>query len=560
MINKEQPQDITKTSVRGEIFLHPKALAMQLAETFGGHHLTPARRLATKIIIDMPNDIDENERIDYITSTLDNDETIDNDVQRDVVLGILEDYKVLQGLFESYVEGIDETTLQGRALRLEDGQKIPDDLGKDSSQSPWSDNPPIPVPRIDDLIKTFSTKGEGVQGVGLETAMIVGAVTLAKLKTTPYHDAAVYKQAVFAKNFLIPICSIIGLDNLESELNDEVDIITGRNIGDVVNDGRLSNNIDSLMDEVDRVISLHFGAKDSVDPKRFDFARENINGIFSELLGEPDLKPAVETGSPHGTLFEVGTVKMSNGTELEVRARSKGRGSYLRKLLRAIGYYGPHSQPLKDEGEFHPIDVYGMTVIADDDEQMADLYVEAVTNSLNDENITPYPSPGRDKECFVVKGSLEFQENIRRAVVERIPDVDMKRFSFKDSGRDFTDAKITGFFETGDMRVPSAPFEMQFSTPDARLVARTGKKAAHFFFKLRKIYGDLVSMTDETADAIIDIWQRKQDYFNSPDDSAKENHLTDQSRERVACFKERIMGGERKKYVRDMARQALNGI
>ena len=250
----------------------------------------------------MPADIKEGDRIDYIMSALDNDETITDEAHRDVVVGILEDYKVLQGLFESYIEGIDETTLQGRALRLEDGQKIPDDLGKDSSQSPWSDNPPIPVPRIDDLIKTFSTKGEGVQGVGLETAMIVGAVTLAKLKTTPYHDAAVYKQAVFAKNFLIPICSIISLDNLESELNDEVDIITGRNIGDGRDGSDLSNDIDSLLDEVDRVISLHFGAKDSVDPKRFDFARKNINGIFSELLGEPDLKPAVETGSPHGTL------------------------------------------------------------------------------------------------------------------------------------------------------------------------------------------------------------------------------------------------------------------
>ena len=126
--------------------------------------------------------------------------------------------------------------------------------------------------------------------------MIVGAVTLAKLKTTPYHDAAVYKQAVFAKNFLIPICSIISLDNLESELNDEVDIITGRNIGDGRDGSDLSNDIDSLLDEVDRVISLHFGAKDSVDPRRFDFARKNINGIFSELLGEPDLKPVIEIG------------------------------------------------------------------------------------------------------------------------------------------------------------------------------------------------------------------------------------------------------------------------
>ena len=549
-------------SRRGEIFFHSEALSKELVETFGGHHMTPARRSAARLIIEMPTDIEENERIDYITSALDNDETIVNETQRDVVIGILEDYKVLQGLFASYVEGVDEKTLQGKALRLDDGQQIPGDLGKDNTQSPWSENPPMPVPRIDDLIKTFSTKGEGAQGIGLETAMIVGAVTLAKLKTTPYHDAAVYKQAVFAKNFLIPVCSIVGLDNLESELNDEVDIITGRNTGDGMDGSDLSNDIDPLIDEVDRVESLHFGPKDSVDPERFNFAMNNIKQIFSRLLGKPDLRPAVETTSPHNTLFEVGTVTLQSGSKLEARARGKGRGSYLRKFLRRIGYYEPHSQPLKDEGEFHPIDLYGMVVIAEDDTQMADAYVEAVVNALNDENITPYPSPGRDKECFVIKGSPEFQENIRRAVFERIPDADMELFSFKDSGRDFTDAKITGFSETGDKRVPFAPFEMQFSTPDARLVARTGKKAAHFFFKLRKIYGDLVNMTDETADAIIDIWQRKQDYFTSAEDGSKEDHLTNQSRERVAHFKEEALDRRKSllKRVRDMARRALNGI
>lgn len=549
-------------SRRGEIFYHPKDLAMNLIETFGGHHLTSARRLATRLIIEMPADIDENERIDYITSTLDSNETINTESQRDVVIGILEDYKVLQSLFASYIEGVDEKTLQGKALRLEDGQRIPDDLGKDNTQSPWSENPPMPAPRIDDLIKAFSTKGEDSRGIGLETAMIVGAVTLAKLKTTPYHDAAVYKLAVLAKNFLIPMCEITGLDNLGSELHDEVDIIAGRNIGDGMDGSDLSSNIDPLLDESDRIVSLHFGPKDSVSPERFNFAMNNIDQIFSRLLGEPDLKPAVEVTSPHSTLFEVGTVTLQNGSKVEVRARGKGRGSYLKKLLRHIGYYEPHSQPLRDEGDFHPIDLYGMVVIAEDDKQMADAYIEAVVNVLNNEKTTPYPSPGREKECFVIKGSPVFQENIRRAVLERIPDADMELFSFKDSGRDFTDAKITGFYETGDKRVSFAPFEMQFSTPDARLVARTGKRAAHFFFKLRKVYGDLVSMTDETADAIIDIWQRKQDYFNGPDDGTKENYLTDQSRERVARFKEQALDRRELLYrrVHNVARQALNDI
>jgi hypothetical protein len=134
----------------------------------------------------------------------------------------------------------------------------------------------------------------------------------------------------------------------------------------------------------------------------------------------------------------------------------------------------------------------------------------------------------------------------------------MKMFSFKDSSSGFTDAKITGFYETDDGRIPYAPFEVQFSTPDARLVARTGKKAAHFFFKLRKTYGDLVNMSDETAEKVIDIWQRKQDYFNSPDDDAKEKHLTNQSRKRVREFKRAYRKLEKRR--RKMAKRAIIGI
>lgn len=536
-VDRRSPDNTTSPCSQGEILSIRECLAKELVETFSGDHLTPSRRLAAEIIIGMPENLGDRRRIDYITRALDG---ASEDVYKNVVIGIVEDYKVLQDAFLSYIDGIDEDSLAGRALKLEDNQVIPDDLDVDGdgySKSPWAENPSIPAPHLDNLIKIFSTKGEGAQGIGLETAMIAGAITLANLKIAPYHSAFAYKCAVFAENFLIPVCSISGLDNLESELKDEIGVMTGRNIGDALyRKDALSNDIDSTMNEVDRIVSLHFGNRYSTDPARFDFAIRNFNGALSEMLGEPNLKPAVNTDSLHSTFFGSGTVKTSNGSELEVRARGKGRGSYCKKLLQLIGYYDTHSQPLKDAGEFHPIDLYAMTVICNDNEQLADSYADAVIRAIDSGKITPYPAPGRKNECFVIKGSLDFQEKIRQKILDKIPDIDMRMFSFKNSGSGFTDAKITGFYETGDGRIPYAPFEVQFSTPDARLVARTGKKAAHFFFKLYKIYGDLVSMTDETADAIIDIWQRKQDYFNSPDDSAKEEHLTDQSRGRVDKF------------------------
>lgn len=539
MESKESLDNITNLQNQGEadFSLERKELAMGLVETFSGDHLTPSRKLAAEIIIGMPEDLSRRQRTEYITRSLDG---APEEISKDTVIGIVEDYKVLQEAFLSYMEDIDEGSLAGKALKLKDNQTIPDDLGVDGDnygKSPWAENPSIPAPHLDNLIKVFSTKGEGAEGVGLETAMIAGAITLSNLKIAPYHSAFAYKCAVFAENFLIPVCSIIGLDNLESELKDEIGVMTGRNIGDALyRKDALSNDIDSIMNEVDRVVSLHFGSRYSTDPTRFDFAMGNFNGVFSKLLGESDLKPAVNTNSLHSTFFGSGTVKTPNGAELEVRARGKGRGSYCKKLLQTIGYYDKRSQPLKDSGEFHPIDLYGMTVICQDNEQLADAYADAVIKAINGGKITPYPAPGRKSECFVIKGSSDFQEKIRQKIIDKIPDVDMEMFSFKDSSSGFTDAKITGFYETDDGRIPYAPFEMQFSTPDARLVARTGKKAAHFFFKLQKIYGDLVNMSDETAEKVIDIWQRKQDFFTNCADEEKESHLTKQSRDRVRKF------------------------
>lgn len=539
MESKESLDNITNLQNQGEadFSLERKELAMGLVETFSGDHLTPSRKLAAEIIIGMPEDLSRRQRTEYITRSLDG---APEEISKDTVIGIVDDYKVLQEAFLSYMEDIDEGSLAGKALKLKDNQTIPDDLGVDGDnygKSPWAENPSIPAPHLDNLIKVFSTKGEGAEGVGLETAMIAGAITLSNLKIAPYHSAFAYKCAVFAENFLIPVCSIIGLDNLESELKDEIGVMTGRNIGDALyRKDALSNDIDSIMNEVDRVVSLHFGSRYSTDPTRFDFAMGNFNGVFSELLGESDLKPAVNTNSSHSTFFGSGTVKTPNGAELEVRARGKGRGSYCKKLLQTIGYYDKRSQPLKDSGEFHPIDLYGMTVICQDNEQLADAYADAVIKAVNGGKITPYPAPGRKSECFVIKGSSDFQEKIRQKIIDKIPDVDMEMFSFKDSSSGFTDAKITGFYATDDGRIPYAPFEMQFSTPDARLVARTDKKAAHFFFKLQKIYGDLVNMSDETAEKVIDIWQRKQDFFTNCADEEKESHLTKQSRERVSEF------------------------
>lgn len=528
--------------------LEYKELAKSLVEAFGNNHMTEARRLAVEIILDMPPAGSErSEQDDFLESRLEGKDL--DDEHRDVVIGIVEDYRVIQDVFASYADGLKDTdTEAARLLQLGDADRIPDNV--------WAKEIPIPRPKLDDLIKTFSTKGEDSQGVGLETAMIAGAITLAKLITTPYHDAKAYKEAVFAKNILAPICSIIGADALESAQNDEVDAIAGRNIGDNMSGTELSRDIDSLMDEVDRVVALHFGRKNSNDPERFDFAIGNVKGITSELVGEAQLKSPIGISSPHSMFFQVGSVRTENGNDLKLRARGKGRGSYLRKLLKNLGYYKSRAEKNDEHQDVHPIDLYGLTMIADNNEQLAKEYAAAVVRALKSDKITPYPSPGREKEVFIVKGSKEFQGTIREAVLAEIPDVDMGLFSFKTKKGGFTDAKITGLYETGDGRVGFAPFEMQFSTPDARLTARIGGRAAHFLFKLINTYGDeIADLDDDCLNAIEDIWSRKQDYFNNRDESSTEVCLTDQSRRRVEDFWRRI--AKRRQYTRNLGGTAL---
>ena len=528
--------------------LEYKELAKSLVEAFGNNHMTEARRLAAEIILDMPPAGSErSEQDDFLESRLEGKDL--DDEHRDVVIGIVEDYRVIQDVFASYADGLKDTdTEAARLLQLGDAGRIPDNV--------WTKEIPIPRPKLDDLIKTFSTKGEDSQGVGLETAMIAGAITLAKLITTPYHDAKAYKEAVFAKNILAPICSIVGADALESAQNDEVDAIAGRNIGDNMSGTELSRDIDSLMDEVDRVVALHFGRKNSNDPERFDFAISNVKGIISKLVGEAQLKSPIGISSPHSMFFQVGSVHTEAGNDLKLRARGKGRGSYLRKLLKNLGYYKSRAEKNDEHQDVHPIDLYGLTMIADNNEQLAKEYAAAVVRALKSDKITPYPSPGREKEVFIVKGSKEFQDTIREAVLAEIPDVDMELFSFKTKKGGFTDAKITGLYETGDGRVGFAPFEMQFSTPDARLTARIGGRAAHFLFKLINTYGDeIADLDDDCLNAIEDIWSRKQDYFNNRDESSTEVCLTDQSRRRVEDFWRRI--AKRRQHTRNLGGTAL---
>lgn len=528
--------------------LEYKELAKSLVEAFGNNHMTEARRLAAEIILDMPPAGSErSEQDDFLESCLEGKDL--DDEHKDVVIGIVEDYRVIQDAFASYADGLKDTdTEAARLLQLGDADRIPDNV--------WAKEIPIPRPKLDDLIKTFSTKGEDYQGVGLETAMIAGAITLAKLITTPYHDAKAYKEAVFAKNILAPICSIIGADALESAQNDEVDAIAGRNIGDNMSGTELSRDIDSLMDEADRVVALHFGRKNSNDPERFNFAIGNVKGITSELVGEVQLKSPIGISSPHSMFFQVGSVQTENGNDLKLRARGKGRGSYLRKLLKNLGYYKSRAEKNDEHQDVHPIDLYGLTMIADNDEQLAKEYAAAVVRALKSDKITPYPSPGREKEVFIVKGSKEFQDTIREAVLTEIPDVDMGLFSFKSKKGGFTDAKITGLYETGDGRVGFAPFEMQFSTPDARLTARIGGRAAHFLFKLINTYGEeIADLDDEYLAAIKDIWSRKQDYFNNQDESSTEVRLTRQSRRRVEDFWRRT--AKRRQHTRNLGGTAL---
>lgn len=544
--------------------LEYKELAKSLVEAFGNNHMTEARRLASEIILDMPPaGLECSEQDGFLESYLEGEDL--DDEHRDAVVGIVEDYRVIRDAFANYASELKHTDSRTASLlQLGDADPIPDDV--------WAKEIAIPPPKLDDLIGTFSTKGEGSQGVGLETAistkgkgpqgvgletaMIAGAITLARLATTPYHNAEAYKEAVFAKNFLAPICSIIGADALESALNDEVDAIAGRNIGDNMSGTELSRDIDSLMDEVDRVVALHFGRKNSNDPERFNFAISNVKGITSELVGEAQLKSPIGISSPHSMFFQVGSVRTENGNDLKLRARGKGRGSYLRKLLKNLGYYKSRAEKNDEHQDVHPIDLYGLTMIADNNEQLAKEYAAAVVRALKSDKITPYPSPGREKEVFIVKGSKEFQDTIREAVLTEIPDVDMGLFSFKSKKGGFTDAKITGLYETGDGRVGFAPFEMQFSTPDARLTARIGGRAAHFLFKLINTYGDeIADLDDDYLNAIEDIWSRKQDYFNNRDESSTEVCLTDQSRRRVEDFWRRI--AKRRQHARNLGGTAL---
>ncbi len=335
---------------------------------------------------------------------------------------------------------------------------------------------------------------EHAETINLETMLIQATHTLAELETYPYDSNECYEAIVKAEAMYASLCEIIGLDALAMALRSKATVIRLRNAGR-----------GQFVDEAERMLLAYDGKAQDGTPLFTHYA----TSILNKLIGETSHESVITNNARHGIVVGEGTCEIpSENTSLRVLARLKTVGSLAEKLAREATKSNrdiPHEvEPASVDQSLTPLDVTGMTLVADNDDALANAYVALVKGMhANQDAITPVAAPSRT-QAFHIRGSEGFVRTIRQELEKHFPD-HQGLFEYVVDDHGFNVAKVTGFFEDTEGCVP---FEIQALTTEGRKQTRIGK-GAHIFYKLSRQMNMPFTPTEQEIAGLERINQRK---------------------------------------------------
>ena len=334
-----------------------------------------------------------------------------------------------------------------------------------------------------------------VDVINLETILIQSTHTLAQLEENHYKSEACYDAVVRAESMYAPLCEIIGLDGLAMAMRSKASVIRLRNSGR-----------GQFVDEAERLLMTYDGNSQNGTP----LSRHFVEEILSEVVGESDHDFVIGNNAKHGITVGEGLCQIEgNPAVLRTLWRLKTVGSLADKLAREAA----EESELKDDKKessapvdrsTSPLDVTGITLVAEDDAELIRTYVQMVHGELSGQAITPVAAPSR--ECaFHIRGSKAFVAKIRSELEHQFPDR-QELFEYALDTHGFHVAKVTGYYEDNEGRVP---FEIQALTAEGRRDARIGK-SAHIFYKLSRQLGDRYTPAEQEIQSLARINHRKE--------------------------------------------------
>lgn len=327
--------------------------------------------------------------------------------------------------------------------------------GEQPSKEEWLSDPAIQTP--DKLY-------DAIQNINLESILISGAETLAKLSENinkPDNDRRTLDLVRYSEQIIAPIAEVTGFDTLAMSLNSATKSIRLINGGE----GRLLHYANSMIDRFNGYDRSHSLA-------------HNVRKVFREVLGNllgrintenMQVNMPVDYGDDNKSVYgdtPVHEVMTSEGpVEVSWRFRLKTPGSLAWKLHKSLQHGEDISQT--------PLDILGVTAVVKSDDDQEKLF-RALANGLYDSNdLLPHPSPSKVSPVHI-RGMPAYIKRMIRGI--KAPEVDTKECKSEEA---LHYAKITGFFR-------NLPFEVQCVTRHFRDSMQIGP-LAHIIYKVNAV-------------------------------------------------------------------------
>lgn len=308
----------------------------------------------------------------------------------------------------------------------------------------------------DPEIVSADTLYDAVNSINIESMLISGCETLARLRNYHENDRETLDLVRYSERLIAPVAEVIGFDTLAMSLNSTTKSIRLKNGGE-----------EYLLHRADALIDRYRGAN------RANNLAQNValsvNGIIYSIFGEPsaplNIVYPVDYGDDNQAVY--GDIKqadiLADGEMVSTswRFRLKTPGSLAWKLHKEL-------QKGKDLS-IMPMDVLGITVIAQDNDAQRQLFQAAVNGMTQSPDITPHHSPSK-KSWAHVRGTTDYIDQLTAGLDQTRIDQRVAQ-----SADDLRYGKVTGFYR-------DEPFELQCVTRDVRDSMQIGP-LAHVIYK-----------------------------------------------------------------------------
>ena len=336
-----------------------------------------------------------------------------------------------------------------------DDQNLSDDIDRDSMPHPtqevWLANP---------TITDADTLHNAVETINIESILISGAETLAKLQNQPDNSWETLDLVRYSEQLIAPIAEVIGFDTLAMSLNSLTKSIRLTNGGR----GYLLHRANAMIDRFrayDRSHSLAHNVSNAfttIVADIFDMPSDGLQPNLPVNYGD-------DNRSVYGDTQSIDMPTDDGNVPVSWRFRLKTPGSLAWKMYQ-------NEKKGKKDG-VTPMDILGITAVVDNEEDQVKLFHALANGLYTSEELHQHKAPSKISPVHV-RGRYEYAKNMADGLIADNIDI-----FYVQSPDALHYGKVTGFYG-------KLPFEIQCVTRFYRDSMQIGP-LAHIIYKAQQV-------------------------------------------------------------------------